>query len=196
MLTQNYKAEYEKAAAAVITAVTKSGGNEFHGEVFYLYQDKDMVDAGRLRQGARRREADLRAQAVRPLARRPDHRGQAALLRLLPRATSATWSPSVFRGSSWDSAPANVRATLDGYETGTLSAPLDSKLYFGKLSWQPSIGADRLDCRYHRRDEEEIRGFGGQRVEEGAEDFQVDTDALVLRHQMVFGNALNEASLT
>jgi len=43
VLTQNYKAEFEKAAAAVITAVTKSGGNEYHGEVFYFTQDKDMV---------------------------------------------------------------------------------------------------------------------------------------------------------
>ncbi|HEX5715898.1 MAG TPA: carboxypeptidase-like regulatory domain-containing protein, partial [Thermoanaerobaculia bacterium] len=43
VLTQNFKAEYEKASAAVITAVTKSGGNEVHGDVFYLTQDKDFV---------------------------------------------------------------------------------------------------------------------------------------------------------
>src|SRR6185436_1447259 len=44
VLTQNYKAEYEKASAAVITAVTKSGGNAFHGDALYLYQDKDLVE--------------------------------------------------------------------------------------------------------------------------------------------------------
>ncbi|MFL6293854.1 MAG: carboxypeptidase regulatory-like domain-containing protein, partial [Thermoanaerobaculia bacterium] len=43
VLTQNYKAEYEKASAAVISAVTKSGGNDVHGDVFYLTQDKDFV---------------------------------------------------------------------------------------------------------------------------------------------------------
>ncbi|HEY9421349.1 MAG TPA: carboxypeptidase-like regulatory domain-containing protein, partial [Thermoanaerobaculia bacterium] len=43
VLTQNYKAEYEKAAAAVITAVTKSGGNKFNGDLLYLFQDKDFV---------------------------------------------------------------------------------------------------------------------------------------------------------
>ena len=44
MLTQNYKAEYEKASSAVITAVTKSGGNTWSGEVFIFYQDKNLVE--------------------------------------------------------------------------------------------------------------------------------------------------------
>jgi outer membrane receptor protein involved in Fe transport len=34
VLTQNYKAEFEQVSSAAITAVTKSGGNEFHGEVY------------------------------------------------------------------------------------------------------------------------------------------------------------------
>src|SRR5687767_106572 len=44
VLTQNFKAEYEKAASAIITAVTKSGGNRLSGEVFSFYQDKSLVD--------------------------------------------------------------------------------------------------------------------------------------------------------
>ena len=34
VLTSNFKAEYEDAATSIITAVTKSGTNEFHGEIF------------------------------------------------------------------------------------------------------------------------------------------------------------------
>ena len=44
VLTQNFKAEYEKAASAIITAVTKSGGNRFTGELFSFYQDKALVE--------------------------------------------------------------------------------------------------------------------------------------------------------
>lgn len=37
VITQNYKAEYDQVSSAAVTAVTKSGTNEFHGEVFGSY---------------------------------------------------------------------------------------------------------------------------------------------------------------
>ena len=37
VVTQNYKAEYDQLSSAAITAVTRSGTNEFHGEVFGTY---------------------------------------------------------------------------------------------------------------------------------------------------------------
>jgi len=37
VITQNYKAEYDQVSSAAVTAVTKSGTNEFHGEVFDSY---------------------------------------------------------------------------------------------------------------------------------------------------------------
>lgn len=43
VLTQNFKAELEKASSAAITAVTKSGGNIWSGDVFLLYQNKNLV---------------------------------------------------------------------------------------------------------------------------------------------------------
>jgi len=39
VITSNYKAEYDQISSAAITAETKSGGNEFHGEVFDTYTD-------------------------------------------------------------------------------------------------------------------------------------------------------------
>lgn len=43
VLTSNYKAEYEDAGTTIITAVTKSGTNQFHGEAFGLYSDQSLV---------------------------------------------------------------------------------------------------------------------------------------------------------
>ncbi|HET8646751.1 MAG TPA: carboxypeptidase regulatory-like domain-containing protein, partial [Vicinamibacteria bacterium] len=43
VLSHNFKAEFEKASSAAITAVTKSGGNLWTGDVFLLYQDKSLV---------------------------------------------------------------------------------------------------------------------------------------------------------
>jgi len=38
----NYSAEYGRAAGGVINTVTKSGGNQFHGEVFFYDRDNDF----------------------------------------------------------------------------------------------------------------------------------------------------------
>src|SRR6185295_5980841 len=37
--TSNYSAEYGRAAGGVTNAVTKSGGNEFHGDAFYYQRN-------------------------------------------------------------------------------------------------------------------------------------------------------------
>jgi len=41
--TQNFKAEFEQAGSAVISSVTKTGGNSFHGEVFGEWQPKAFI---------------------------------------------------------------------------------------------------------------------------------------------------------
>src|SRR5947199_3177108 len=43
VITQNYSAQYDKAASAVITAVTKSGGNDVRGQLFWFYQPRQWV---------------------------------------------------------------------------------------------------------------------------------------------------------
>ena len=41
--TQNFKAEFEQSASAVISSVTKTGGNKFHGEIFGEWQPKAFI---------------------------------------------------------------------------------------------------------------------------------------------------------
>jgi outer membrane receptor for ferrienterochelin and colicin len=41
--TQNFKAEYEQAGSAVITTVTKTGGEQFHGEIFGEWAPKAFI---------------------------------------------------------------------------------------------------------------------------------------------------------
>jgi len=42
VITSNYKAEYDQISSAAVTAQTKSGTNEFHGELFGTYTDQDL----------------------------------------------------------------------------------------------------------------------------------------------------------
>ena len=193
VLTMNYKAEYEKAAAAVITAVTKSGGNEFHGEAFGLDQTKGMVAQDPISEARGDKKPDYKREQYGFSLGGPIQRDKVNFF-ITAERNKQNRATSVFRGSAYDLAPANVRSLLDPYKTGTVTEPFDEKLYFGKLSVQPASW-QTLDVSYTKRDESEIRGFGGQRVEQGAEDMVVKTDSLVARHQMVASRALNEASL-
>src|SRR5262249_57364393 len=42
VITSNYKAEYDQITSAAVTAETKSGTNEFHGNVFGSFTDTAM----------------------------------------------------------------------------------------------------------------------------------------------------------
>src|SRR4051812_22187684 len=44
VITQNYKAEFDQVSSAAITAVTKSGTNEFHGSAFWDYTETDWTE--------------------------------------------------------------------------------------------------------------------------------------------------------
>src|SRR2546421_1040322 len=43
VITQNFKAEYQNASSAIITATTKSGGSVWSGDAFFTYENKDLV---------------------------------------------------------------------------------------------------------------------------------------------------------
>ncbi len=42
VLTSNYKAEFDQVSSVAVTAVTRSGTNEFHGEGFFDYSDETL----------------------------------------------------------------------------------------------------------------------------------------------------------
>src|SRR5204863_9668412 len=43
VVTQNFKAEYQNASSAIITATTRSGSNQWSGNAFVGYQDKGLL---------------------------------------------------------------------------------------------------------------------------------------------------------
>ncbi|WP_033073908.1 TonB-dependent receptor [Sphingopyxis sp. MWB1] len=45
VISSNYKAEFDQVSSVAITAVTRSGTNEFHGEAFIDYTDQGLRDA-------------------------------------------------------------------------------------------------------------------------------------------------------
>jgi Carboxypeptidase regulatory-like domain/TonB dependent receptor len=200
VLTQNFKAEYEKAASAIITAITRSGGNRYTGEIFNFYQDKGLVE----------NEAIVR-----------DAQNLFVKGETTPKPTYERfqWGASLggpivkdrmqFFGSyeenrqdragtvivgTVSTAPPSLVSRLRGYE-GVFTSPFREKLLFGKLSLQPKLG-QQAEVTYNWRNETDIRGFGGQGGSnsfETAENVKNRVDSVQGKWQTVQTRFLNEA---
>lgn len=159
VLTQNYKAEYEQAGTAIITAITKSGGNEYHGSVYGELQTKGMV--------ANEYFADKNGDP------KPDYRRE---------QYGATFSGPIikdtlqfflsFEGNKQtDSTTVNINNATYGDRfkqyNGTFNLPFNERVYFGKLSWQPNEN-NNVDFSFTRRKDDEIKNIGGQITADGA----------------------------
>jgi hypothetical protein len=167
VLTQNFKAEYEKATTSIITAVTKSGTNEFHGDVFGYYQDKSLVARDFFQ---RRNDADkpkyerlqLGASLGGPIVKDSVHFFGSWEYNDQTRENLVTIGPAINVAS-----PA-LRAELESF-AGFFESPFTSNLFFTKLSWQAGASG-LLDVSGFYRDEDEVRDF------QNRDSFQASTD--------------------
>lgn len=184
VLTQNFKAEYEQASSAIITAVTRSGTNEFHGGAFVTYQDSDWrsQDIFSERRGQAKPQLDRMEYGF-------DFSGpiiQDRLHFLLSyERKDETRSNAVFLNQT-------QYTPLFENELGVFEAPFEQDLYFGKLSWQVD---DRqiVDLSVTYRTEQDIRDFGnGASAASRANAVNIEDRKVVLRHQYQGDFFLNE----
>lgn len=186
VITQNYSAEYQKASSAIITAVTRSGSNDFRGDIFAYYQDKSLV-------------ADNPMDGSNPEYTReqwgvsfggPIVRDQMHFF-ISYEANDQDRENTVTLGGGFQNDPA-LRARMAAYQ-GTFVSPFRSDLAFGKVSYQPSP-KQIIEGSFNYRSETDIRGFGGDTSRESAENVKNDVRGLTLRHQLTTSTWLNEFS--
>jgi hypothetical protein len=187
VITQNYSAQYDHASSAIITAVTKSGGNDFNGQAFVYYQPNAWVA---------KTEKNFQFST---LATNDQYR------RLQPGINIG--GPIIkdklnyffaYEGDDED-AEKPVVITLPqfgsqfGQYAGSFPSPFRSTLLFGKMSWQFSP-SQLFDFSTNYRQEKETRDFGNQDSFESATDYKNWVYGGTIRHQWINGSALNEAS--
>jgi len=189
VLTQNFKAEFEKAASAAITAVTKTGSNLWSGDLFLLYQNKGLV--------AQDTFAEARGEKKPTYERFQGGVSLGGPLMADKMTFFASYEynrqnrdKSVFRGGNPVSPPFDLTPYL-----GTFDSPFRSHLGFGKLFYQPNPG-QTLDLSYSLRHERELKDFGSQDALEAATDFKVDVNTGTVRYLFTRSSWTNEASLT
>ena len=167
VMTQNFKAEYEKAGTAVITAVTKSGTNLYSGDIFAYYQNRNLVARSPFL-GPRR---TCNAAGVCTGTDDPDYtrwQGGADLggpiindkvhFFASYEINDQKRANTVIRGGQ--PLPPALAARLDTY-TGTFASPFREHLAFGKVSWQADA-TDLIDVSGFYRRESDIKDYGGQ----------------------------------
>ena len=176
VITQNFKAEYEKSSSALITAVTKSGGNDFHGSGFAEYQDKSLVATDDCAEFVRCTGAPRSENFVKP-----DYsRWQAGASIGGPIVQDrvhffGSWEYNdqqrnaiVSLGPQADLLPPDVFTRLDA-QTGIAPTPFKENLAFGKISWQVNQ-SDVIDTSGFYRHDNEVKDVGNQRAFESGTD--------------------------
>lgn len=195
--TANFKAEYQKASSAIITAVTKSGTNTFSGSAFINVQNQNFVALDTFSRAQR---------ATNPSFQRPDYsRYLTGLSAGGPIVRDKLFFYGSYEGNYQNRqgrfVPTGNLAQLPANVTGLAgqsnTSPFRSNLLFGKLSYNPSQ-RQLLELTGDYRGETDTRSFGGQfgaiqRAYSAAENFK-NTVATGRVKQTLYGtDKVNEA---
>jgi outer membrane receptor protein involved in Fe transport len=156
VITSNYKAEFDQITSAAVTADTKSGTNEFHGEAFGTFTGHNLRAETPAERDAGSEVADndkeFGAAFGGPLIQDKLHffvtyEGK----RLI---TPIAVTPGNNDPTSAALLPPDVAAQL-----GPASLPFKEDLYFGKLDWEPT-DADRFVLAAKVRRETQATNIG------------------------------------
>ena len=192
VLTQNYKAEYEQAGAAIITAITKSGTNQLHGEVFGQYTDKGLSEKSYL---------DRRNNNPEPAFERKQYGASLGG----PIIKERLFFFAAYEGNDQNRA-FNVQSTgspaaiaefeqfsgrrLSEFQ-GAFVSPFRGDFYFGKLTLTPDNN-QVFDVTYSRRQESDIQNFGGNVSYENAENKLNTVDTYLFKWTYNGSSFINE----
>ena len=199
VIAQNFKAEYQKASSAVITATTKSGGNVWSGNALVGYQNASMVQLDTFQR------ADKTANPT--TFKRPDYnRTLSALSFGGPIVKDKIHVFASYEGNTQNRSnrvniptPPNGFAALDTVNltqyNGNFGSPFRETLLFGKLSDEINDKSS-AELSFSNRHETDVRDFGGNQAVLSANNFHNYNTAVQLKHNFFTGPWLNEALLS
>lgn len=198
VITQNFKAEYQKASSAIITASTESGTNTWVTNGFMNYQPARWIalDTFQLKQ-RRDNPATFERQDFRRYLYGASAGGPIIRDRLFFFGSFERNDQN--RGKRVEIVPPSGFAALDSINfaqyNGEFAEPFRSTLLFGKLSYHHTPNS-LFDFSWNLRHENDIRDFGNLTAFQSATRFRNDVNTGILKHNWVRGNLLNEATLS
>src|SRR5882672_5010090 len=198
VVTQNFKAEYQKASSAIITATTRSGGNRWTGNAFVGYQNKGLLSLDTFQ---------IKDRNANPTGfKKPDYsRVLSGLSAGGPVIRDRLFFFGSYEGNIQNRAntvkitPPTGFAALDTVNlsrfNGSVASPFRETLLFGKLNYAMGNHSS-LELSFNNRHETDVRDFGGQVSAQSAVNYRQDIGLGILKHTLFSGPWLNEASVT
>jgi outer membrane receptor for ferrienterochelin and colicin len=176
--TQNFKAEFEQAGSAVISSVTKTGGDKFHGEVFGEWQPKAFISrnyddrSGHLNNpNGDRKKPDFHTKYYGGDLGGPIIPGKLTFFVDFEGTNKVFGSNdiNVFNGAFPGLSPGaqSYVTTARSTYNGSFPATFNEKLYFGKLTWFATPD-DTVNVSAFIRRESNLQINGGIRIAEAS----------------------------
>lgn len=190
VLTQNYKAEYQKASSAIISATTRSGTNQWQGDAFVYGIPKGLVarDAFTARTaGPSPNYTRFQAGGSIGGPIRPDKLFIFANYELNARDEPRT----VVVGPNAALAPPGLNPQQ---YAGRFISQFREHTGFGKLTWVQSERSS-VDGMFTIRRETDFRGFGGQTSYQAAENLAINVMSGGAQWKYAGDRWLNEAQV-
>ena len=206
VISQNFKAEYQKASSAIITATTRSGGNQWTGNALFGYQNKGLLalDTFQLKD-KHKADSIARATGAPSTFTAPDYsRVLTALSAGGPIQRDRLFFFGSYEGNYQNRAsrvnltPPTGIAPLDTVNltqyNGNFTSPFRETLLFGKLNYAINSRSS-AELSFNNRHETDVRDFGGGRALMTAVNFQQDVSIGQLKYNRFWGGWLNEAKV-
>ena len=194
VISSNYKAEYDQISSAAVTAETKSGTNDFHGEAFYTYTNQGMRSETPAEEAAHRK-TDSNTKEYGASLGGPILKDQAHFFFAYEGKRYET--PATVTVAS--GTPANIASALPASvqsQLGPITLPFKEDLVFGKLDWEPT-DFDRVVLDAKIRTESSLGDQAGAGVAASAAITTKNTDnRFALRWEHDGGSYFNEALVT
>jgi hypothetical protein len=187
VITQNYKAEYEQAGSAIITAITRSGENEYHGDIFTSFQHESLTAKDFFVERRGDPEPDLARYQVGAAASGPVVKDKLFVF-LTYEGNYQDRQNQVFLT---DPPPEIMERFAD--REGTFVSPFREHLGFGKFTWRPATDQN-VEVSGSIRSETDVRSFGGAISLESAENVRNRVYMASAKHQWWIGSVLNEGT--
>ena len=192
VIAQNFKAEYQNAASAVITAQTKSGGNTWSGQALYAFQNKSMVQLDSFQRASNTPKPDYKRSLAAfsiggPIIKDKLHFFGSYEGNYQNRANLVNIGaiPAGF--------PALDTVNLRQYN-GNFTSPFRESLWFGKLNEDISNNQS-AELSVSNRHETDVRDFGGNNTFAAAVNNHNYNTVVQAKHNYFTGPWLNEAKI-